>query len=324
MVGMKLSAKSSLRLTGGLAISLTCMYLAARGINLSDVRSMLVTIKPIYLVPSTALLVLAFVVRALRWRILLAPVKQIPASSLFASTMIGFMANNLLPFRAGEVVRAYSISRNEDISISTSLASLVVERLFDGLAISLFLLSLLWFVALPSWLVNFNYLLISIYVSLAGGAGLLIWATKRVQTNGGKWKCQTIICNFTAGLEVFTDRKQIVWSGILSLGHWLLIALYYYFLFLACGFGLSLFSAVVLVVIVAIGIMLPAAPGFVGNFQYFTVLALSLFSVSREDAFGYSLIAHAGQFIPVTAIGLLYFFRQSAGFAELRNAAQAA
>jgi len=322
MVNMKFSAKSSLRLTGGFAISLLCMYLAVRGVNLSEVGSMLATMRPIYLLPSTALLVLAFVVRAIRWGILLAPVKRMPLSSLFASTMIGFMANNVLPFRAGEVVRAYSISRNEDIRISTSLASLVVERLFDGIVISLFMLSLLSFVSLPAWLVNFNYLLIAIYALLAGAAVVLIWATKRDHTWERNWKWQAIIRNFTAGLEVFAEGKQILWSGVLSLVHWLLIALYYYFLFLACGFALSFFSAVVLVVIVAIGIMLPAAPGYIGNFQYFTVLALSLFSVSREDAFGYSLIAHAGQFIPVTVIGLLYFFRQSAGFVELRNPEQ--
>ena len=315
---MTVRFRSSLRLIAGFAVSLVCMFLALRGINLSDVGSMLATTRPVYLLPAMGVLILAFIIRAIRWGVLLKPVKSVPISTLFASTMIGFMANNVLPFRAGEIVRAYSISQNENINISSSLASLVVERLFDGIAISLFMISLLWFVSMPAWLVKFNYVLVFVYILIACAAVILIWVMKGNQTRSeSKW--HGMMRNFTAGLEVFAKRKQLAWSSFLSFGHWLLVAMYYYFLFLACGFALSFYAAVVLVAIVGIGIMLPAAPGFVGNFQYFTVLALSLFSISREDAFGYSLIAHAGQFIPVTAIGLLYFFRQSAGFAELRN-----
>jgi glycosyltransferase 2 family protein len=310
---------TKLRFIAGLVISLLCMYLALRGANLSEVIGMVSTIKFVYLLPMTASLVFAFIIRAIRWQFLLAPVKVVSVGSLFASTMIGFMANNVLPFRAGEIVRGYSISRNENISLSSSLASLVVERLFDGVVISLFMLPLLLFIAFPPWLVSFNYLLLLIYVVLGGAAIFLIWARAKNYAWLAKQRWEQVVRNFTAGLEVCASGKQVIWIGILSLAHWLVIGLYYYLLFLACSFSLSFLAAIVLVVIVAIGIMLPAAPGYVGNFQYFTVLALSLFSISREEALGYSLIAHAGQFIPVTVIGLLYFFRQSIGFSELRR-----
>jgi glycosyltransferase 2 family protein len=296
------------------------MYLSLRGANLREVLGLVAKVDVAYLPPAILLLLGAFVIRAVRWRRVLSPVKVIRVSSLFASTMIGFMANNLLPFRAGEIVRAYSISKNERISLSSAVASLVIERLLDGIVISGFLLLLLVFVSLPPWLVSFNYLLLSVYVISACTAFILVWAIGRNHRWLTKQRWEKLIRHFSAGLEVCTDAKQILMSIMLSLAHWFIITGYYYCLFLACGLSLPFLAAVSLVVIVGIGIMLPAAPGYVGNFQYFTVVALSLFAIPREDALAYSLIAHAGQFIPVTVVGLLYFVRQSIGLAELRGA----
>ena len=315
--GRTMARGSTMRVILGLGISALCMYLALRGANLAEVTAVVSAINPMYFLPMTSLLIGAFVLRAIRWKVLLEPVKTISVRSLFASTMIGFMANNVLPFRAGEIVRAYSISRNESISVSSSLASLIVERIFDGVVISLFMLPLVFFVSFPVWMVNVNYGLLVMYVLLIGAAIVLIWRRGRKTSGEGGGRWDKAIGNFTAGLEVCTNRRQIVWSGFLSLAHWLAIASYYYLLFLACGLRVPFLGAMVLVVTVAIGIMVPAAPGYVGNFEYFTVLGLSLFSVPKGEALGYSLVAHAGQFIPVTAIGLLYLFRQSAGLSQL-------
>jgi hypothetical protein len=296
------------------------MYLALRGSNLSEVLSIVSKINFIYLVPSTALLLAAYFIRAMRWRYLLASVKSISTPSLFASTMIGFMANNVLPFRAGEFVRAYSIARNEKISLSSSLASLIIERLFDGMSISLFFLPLLFIIPLPGWLVNFNYLLLIVYVLGVGGAAFLIWVGRKQFSWLAQRRWEGVLRNFTAGLEVCRNGKEVSASAVLSLAHWFAIAGYYYLFFLAFGFSLSFLTAIALVVIVSIGIMLPAAPGYVGNFQYFTVLGLAIFSIPQEQALAYSLVTHAGQFVPVTVVGLFYFFRQSAGLTELRVA----
>jgi hypothetical protein len=317
---MSNSLKNKLRFIAGFAISALCMYLALRGTDLSEVLSILSKINFIYLVPTTVLLLLAFFIRAMRWRYLLASVKSIPTPSLFASTMIGFMANNVLPFRAGEFVRAYSIARNENISLSSSLASLVIERLFDGMSISLFFLPLFFVIPLPAWLVNINYLLLSVYALGAGGAAVLIWVGRREFSWLARRRWEGVFRNFTAGLEVCRNGKEISASAVLSLAHWFAIAAYYYLLFLAFGFSLSFLAAIALVVIVGIGIMLPAAPGYVGNFQYFTVLGLAIFSIPPDQALAYSLVAHAGQFVPVTLVGLFYFFRQSAGLSDLRIA----
>lgn len=314
---MSNSLKSKLQFVVGLAISALCVYLAFRGTDFAAVAAILSKIRFIYLVPSTALLLTAYFIRAMRWRYLLASVKSIPTASLFASTMIGFMANNILPFRAGEFVRAYSIARNERISLTSSLASLIIERLFDGMSISLFFLPLLFIIPLPGWLVNFNYLLLVVYALGAGGAAFLMWVGRKEFSWLAQRRWERVLRTFTAGLEVCRNGKKVGASAVLSLVHWFAIAGYYYLFFLAFGFSLSFLAAVALVVIVSIGIMLPAAPGYVGNFQYFTILGLAIFSIPQEQALAYSLVSHAGQFVPVTLVGLLYFFRQSAGLAEM-------
>jgi glycosyltransferase 2 family protein len=313
---------NKLRLLTGFSISLLCLYLAFRGTNPAEILTIVSGIKLGYLLPAVTLLLVAFVIRAIRWKCLLSPVKTIDINSLFSSTMIGFMANNVLPFRVGEIVRAYAISKNARISLSSSVASLVVERVFDGMVISGFMLFLLMFISLPPWMVKVNYLLLSFYVISIAAAIFLVWGLGKNSGWLSNPRWEKVVCNFTAGLQVCTDGKLIFWTGSLSVAHWLVIAGYYYFVFMACGFSLSFLAASALVAIVAIGIMLPAAPGFVGNFQYFTVVGLSLFGVSREEALAYSLVAHAGQFVPVTIVGLVYFFRQSVRFAELRTPEQ--
>lgn len=322
MVSKGLNSKSIKGIVLGGIISVGCLYLALRGVNLSEVFSMLLQINFLYLLPMTGMILFAFVIRAIRWKFLLNPVKSVPVDSLFASTMIGFMANNVLPFRAGDIVRAYSISKNERISLSGSVASLIVERLYDGIVVCLFMVPVVLFISLPAWLVNTNYLLLGVYSLLAAGAVVLIWITRKNYNWWGKQRWEKVLRNFTAGLEGCTNGKQVLWSSLLSLAHWLVIAVYYYLLFQACGLPLSFMAAIAMVVIISIGITLPAAPGFVGSFQYFTVIGLSLFSVSKEVALGFSLIAHAGQYIPVTLIGLFYLFRQSQGLSDLAAARQ--
>jgi uncharacterized protein (TIRG00374 family) len=314
---MGMFSKSIKGIILGGTVSVVCLYLALRGANLSEVFSMISQIKFLYLLPMTGMILFAFVLRAIRWKYLLNPVKSVPVDSLFASTMIGFMANNVLPFRAGDIVRAYSISKNEQISLSSSVASLIVERLYDGIVVCLFMIPVLLFISLPAWLVNTNYILLAAYIMLVGGAVFLIWITRKNYNWWGKQRWEKVLRNFTAGLEGCTNGKQIIWSTLLSLAHWLVISGYYYLLFQACGLQLPFVAAIAMVVIISIGITLPAAPGFVGSFQYFTVIGLSLFSVPKEVALGFSLVAHAGQFIPVTLIGLFYLFRQSQGLTDL-------
>jgi uncharacterized protein (TIRG00374 family) len=133
-----------LRLFVGVIISAVFIWLALRGLHLPDVWASLRSADYVWLIPSVAVYFLAVGARTWRWDYLLRPIKQIPLRRLFPVVVIGYMGNNVYPFRAGELLRAVVLRQREGVSVSSSLATIVVERVFDGLVMLLFV-----FVALP-------------------------------------------------------------------------------------------------------------------------------------------------------------------------------
>ena len=123
----------------GLAVSAVLLWVATRGVSLEEVLHQLRQVRPWWLVPVLASIFVRFWLTAIRWQVLLDPVKRIGVHRLFAITMIGFMANNVLPARLGEFVRAYALGRSETLPPSLPFATIVIERIFDGFTLLLFL-----------------------------------------------------------------------------------------------------------------------------------------------------------------------------------------
>src|SRR5574342_559594 len=124
----------------GVAVSVVLLWVATRGVHLEDVLQQLRQVRPAWLVPVLVSIFLRFWLTAVRWQLLLRPVKRVGVHRLFAITMIGFMANNVLPARLGEFVRAYALGRKEDVAMSSTFATIVVERLFDGISVLLLMI----------------------------------------------------------------------------------------------------------------------------------------------------------------------------------------
>jgi uncharacterized protein (TIRG00374 family) len=107
------------------------LYLAFRNVDLILVFKVFKKVKYLNIILVVFLTILGFYLRAIRWYYLMKPLKSIKISSLFSATMIGFMTNNILPARLGEVFRAYIIGRKENIKKTASFATIIVERVFD-------------------------------------------------------------------------------------------------------------------------------------------------------------------------------------------------
>jgi glycosyltransferase 2 family protein len=128
----------------GLLISALFLWLALRGLKLGDVWQDIRQANYWWLIPSVTAYFVGVWARTWRWDYMLRPLKHIPMARLFPVVVIGYMGNNVYPFRAGELLRSYVLRRREAIPMSASLATVVVERVFDGLVMLLFV-----FVALP-------------------------------------------------------------------------------------------------------------------------------------------------------------------------------
>jgi uncharacterized protein (TIRG00374 family) len=315
---LRWSQTKGFRLALCILVSVVCLYLAVRGMDFERTVQELKKSSPTPILGAVVFLFLSYWIRAYRWSYLLLPVKQISIRPLFRSTVIGFMGNYLLPFRAGEVMRAVSIGQNQNISKAAALGSIVLERVFDGVVISLTPFLVLAAIDLPSWVVRVNLALLAIYVA---GLATLAFAIQRSRVE--VWlersarllpellaaRLKPIAEEFVQGMKGINHAGALLPVCLLSLVCWFFHGLYFFLLFEALDLKLSFGAALIIQMVIGLGVILPAAPGYVGNFEYFSVLGLALFGIAQEAAFAYALLAHICQFIPVTAVGLFFALR---------------
>ena len=300
----------------GLALSVVFCYLAFRGINLDDLSAAFRSARYGYLLPTLLLVLISHYLRCFRWGVILASIIRYPQKRLFAIGSIGFMGVNLLPARLGEFVRPYLVKQHDQIRMSTTMATVVVERLFDLLALLLLMFVVLLNVPLPPMIfttgmttlvVTFCLLLGLIVLAFQRELSLRIidwvfgWLPERLAHTGKR-----LARSFIDGLQVLPDIRRLLYVAGLSLLIWATISMTWYCLFFAFDLPLGLSNAFALAVIVALGVMLPAAPGFVGTYHYACVLGLTFFGIDKAPALSYSIAAHFLQLIPVVALGLAF------------------
>lgn len=307
----------------GTILSLLFLYLAFRKTDFNEIIHSLQETFWGFLIPAVLLTLLGFYIRALRWRHLLANVKEIRVSRLWSATMIGFMANNLLPARLGELFRAHVIGRWEGISRSSALATIAMERIFD-LFTMLFLFGLVavFFPLTP--LVRtvgitgivLGIVVLGFFLALHKLGDRAVNAFGRVLPHRARRRGMEILASFVEGLGVFREGRQLLWAAGYSLLMWGLILVVVQCCFWAVdirvdGEPLHPSASVLVLVVMALGLMVPSGPGFVGALQFFAVQALDVFHVDRETALSFSIVYHATQWFPVTLVGLFHLVREN-------------
>jgi len=243
--------------------------------------------------------------------------------------MIGFMANNLLPARLGEFIRAYSIGSKENISKSSALATIVVERVFDGFTVLSFLAIVLIFFDFPAWVRKGGYFAFGFFMSVLVFLIFLRLHTKKVIKRvdsllkflpaSARDKLKNMLYSFAEGLQVLKNSGDLVMVIIFSVAVWLVMASAFEFAIIAFDLKVPIYAAFVLMVILALGVMIPSSPGFVGTYHYLCIASLGLFAISKDVALSFSIVAHASGFIPITLIGLYYLWRESLSLRDLAS-----
>jgi uncharacterized protein (TIRG00374 family) len=245
-----------------------------------------------YLAAYLGVLVIVHLTRSLRWKYLLAPLGvRIPTGPLLAISSVGFMAILALPARLGEFVRP-GLMRKRGISASAALGTVAVERIVDGLLVSLFVF--VAFFALrgpqaPGWMMPTAYAAIGVFsLAMIFLVGALKWPEKSVRF----WLELSLLPRFAPrianlieqkaldmirGFEVMRDKRNLALFVAYSLVYWVCNGLGVYVLARAFGLPLTLVGGFATMGLVAVGITLPNSPGLVGQFQWFTLLGLSLY-----------------------------------------------
>ena len=313
----------------GVGFSGIFLYLALRKVDLREVGAAFGQADYWFLIPSIAVNFVGLWVRSFRWGVLLRPIRKIRQRDLFTSTVIGFMGNNLFPARIGEVIRAVVLGRRAGVSKSASFATIVLERVFDGATILVIMAVLMARLELPfpGWLRNTSIL------SAVAVAGLLAFLVAlKTKTDASlkilgrllgpfprklRQRSLELLRSFVGGLQMLHDWKSILATFGLSLALWILPALSIHYALLATDIHLPMLSSFFLLVVLCIGVAVPSAPGFVGTIQLVSVIGLGFFGVPASQAVSYSILYHLSQYVPVTALGLVFFLSEGFSFKKM-------
>jgi len=296
----------------GFVFSGIFVYLALKGINVSEIKAGLKQADYSYLIPIFLLSIFIMYLRSYRWGIILNPLVRISQKVLFPITAVGLMAVVLLPVRMGELARPYLISKRSEIHISSALGTIAVERVFDGLTLMLFLLFTTYLAELPRWTYQAGLSVMIFFIIILFFLLLLIfkrdfslkWAgflLKKLPDRIGRYLMR-MLTSFADGLKVLPDIKRVILVVLLSVLVWLIVGLCIYLLFHSFHFNLPFIAAYVVLVLTALGIMVPTAPGFVGNFHLFCIVGLALFGIPKTEALSFAILLH---FIQIGLVGIM-------------------
>jgi uncharacterized protein (TIRG00374 family) len=266
-------------------------------------------------------------VRARRWAYLFPPRAHPPG--LVPAVMIGYMVNNILPLRAGEVVRVYVVAHRWGGHFWLTLATLVVERVLDGLAIVTILGVLVLLIPVPGYLKWGGLVLLA--VNLTGVAALVLLATvprvaeRMLEGLLGRWprlrdRGLGILRTFAQGLEGIRTPAHLLplaaWSAVV----WVVPALGAWTVLLATGLDLPFVAAWAVLAFLGLGLSIPSAPGHIGVFHAAAALALVVFGVPQAAAVGYAILLHASQYLPQVVLGWIYLLREHVSLGEATHA----
>jgi hypothetical protein len=325
----------------GVLISLVFLYLALRGLQLGEVWGTLQDANYWWLIPGVGVYFLGVWVRAWRWHYLLRPLKRISTGTMFPIVAIGYMGNNIYPARAGEVLRAVVLKRREGVSVSASLATVIVERIFDGVVMLSFVflnlselatmtgesgfigniqnLALWGGIAFMGALVVF--LLAAMFPQRAGRIALFLithtlphrFHTSAIDLAG----------RFLDGLASLRSPANALMVFLTSVVIWLLETGKYWFVMQAFRFKVTFFVLMLMNGIVNLATTLPSAPGYVGTFDAPGIAVLQAAGVNGAVAAGYTLVLHVALWLPITALGAYYLAREGVRWSEVKARAEA-
>ena len=307
------------------------VYLAVKGVRVDSLRESLRGVDYLPLGLGAAVSVGCLWLRAWRWRLILRPVKAVGIYELFAITSIGFMANNVLPLRLGEVAKAAALTKRSRIGLSSALASVGVERLFDGIAIGLMSPVLLLVPGGSAWVARgalglalglaaaFAVALAGLAILLAYGRRSLEWRPIKRRLGGGlAQKLARLVSGFLHGLSVLRDAATVGRIVLASVVLWLAHAAIYHLVLVSLGIELPVTAPVTALIFTVVAAILPSAPGALGTFEYFCILALAAFAVPKDQALAYAVVLHASMWVPVTVLGLVYAWLMGSGLGGVR------
>lgn len=310
----------------GLVVAGVCLWLAFRGISFAETLESLKAAKVEWIALAMGVYTIGYLLRCVRWRLLLSPVTEIKAKDLFGPMMLGWFANNILPLRMGEIARAYIAGRKFKVSVSATLATILLERLCDTLAfLTTFLLAAIFF-PFPHFVEKgaaaLGTLCVLVIISLVIISNHLqrfhhVLQKLPLIPDTFKKKLMDIVTNFSHGVSIMKSGRHVVASLALSLLVWTMEGTVLYLFGRAFDIPLTYPASFFVLFFLGLSVTLPQAPGYVGTVEYFGVSALVLLGIPKSQGLPVILALHASQFLYIGIAGVWALWNEGLTFGSI-------
>lgn len=325
-------ARRIVLVVGSLAVSAACLIYVLRRISLDAMVSSLREAQYAWVVPSVVLTIVAMWLRGARWRAIFAAPETVSEGQSFAASNVGLMLNNLLPSRAGDVVRVFVLRRATGLSAVEIGTTVVVERLLD-----LFVLALAG-LALWPWLPDRSWIdaLGVVCAAVVAGCVALVVVAALVRTPGGTLlvrmltrlprvtpeRAERIRVALAAGAAVIRRPRRLAVCLALSVAIWLAGGLAALVLFPAFGLDAGTLAPWLLLIANSLALVVPSSPGTVGVYEASIQASLVAFGISSSTSVSLALVLHAINFFPVIAVGAVsWLWLRGGGLGQMRRTA---
>jgi uncharacterized protein (TIRG00374 family) len=316
----------------GVAISAIFISIAMRGLDLEHFWSTVQTANYWWIIPGVAVYFVAVLARTWRWHYMLRHITPVSVARLFPVVVIGYMGNNVYPARAGELLRSYVLRRREGVPISASLATVVLERLFDGLVMLLFVFVTLPFAPLPptyaALVTGFSVLFfaaLAAFLALAARpqqmSRLYTWVVDRFVPVAIRPRVHGLFDKFVEGLQSLRSPRDLLLIFVSSTLIWLTETAKYWFVMHAFPFEVPFTVLMLMTAVVNLFTTLPSTPGYVGTFDVPGIAILTAYGVEQAIATGYTLVLHVALWLPITLLGAFFMLREHLGWGDIDLAA---
>jgi len=322
----------------GAAISIIFIYAAFSKLEWGDFWLALRTANYWWLIPGVGVYMIGLWVRSWRWHYLIRPVKAVSTKTMFPIVTIGYMGNNVYPARAGEILRAVILKRRADVPISASLATIIVERIFDGVVMLAFIfvnlaeLSQLTEFVIPVAGFELGLQDLAVWGSVAFFGALTVfllvamfpqvsekivtWLSNRFLPKNIRPKVIGVTMRFLEGLESLRSPLDAMMIFLTSVVIWLLETGKYWFVMHAFDFSVSFFALMLMNGVVNLMTTLPAAPGYIGTFDAPGIAVLAAYGIDPSVAAGYTIVLHIALWLVPTILGAYYLAREGIRWGE--------
>ncbi len=312
----------------GVIISAIFVWFALQGLKLDEFWQAVSDANYWWILPGIVVYFVGVWARAWRWHYLLKPIKQISTTEMFPIVTIGYMGNNIYPFRAGEILRAVILKRRHGVNVSASLATIFVERIFDGVVMLSFVFlnlpelaklnidsgfagsiqqTAIWgTVAFAGALIVF--LLAAMFPQITSQVSL--WLIEHFLPKRFHIKVISLTHKFLDGLASLRSPANVLMVFATSAVIWLLETAKYWFVMHAFNFEVSFFTLMLMNGIVNLATTLPAAPGYIGTFDTPGIAVLTAYGIAKPIATGYTLVLHAALWLPITLLGAYFMAKE--------------